>query len=86
MGLLSRLVMLPLAPVEGVVWLAEQLQRQAEAALYGDAALAELQRVTEAYERGELSEEQYALAEMALLERFEASPQWPEKEHVGDGF
>ncbi len=65
--------MLPLAPVEGVIWLAEQLERQAEQTLYGDAALVELHRLTEAYERGEVSEEHYARAEEALLARLEMS-------------
>ena len=34
MGLITGLLTLPLAPVRGVVWLAEQIQEHAEAQYY----------------------------------------------------
>ena len=78
MGLLKSLAMLPLAPVAGVVWVAEQLEAQAERQMYGpEAVLAELQGLQDALDDGLLSEEEYLGAEDELLSRLE---RWEEKE------
>jgi hypothetical protein len=69
-GLISGLITLPLAPVRGVVWIGEVIAQEAErvqaAEQSTDRALAELEiaRAT-----GEISEEEAAEMEAALLER-----------------
>jgi gas vesicle protein GvpG len=69
-GLISGLFLLPLAPVRGVVWLGEVIAEEAErvqaAEQSPDRALAELEiaRAT-----GEISDEEAAEQEAALLER-----------------
>ena len=70
MGLLTGLITLPLAPVRGTVWVAEQLLTQAEREL-SDPALIEqqLDELEAAYERGELSEEEYMAIEEELMAR-----------------
>lgn len=48
MGLFTGLVTLPLAPVRGVMWLAETLTEQAEARLYDPGRIAaEMQQVAD---------------------------------------
>ena len=39
MGLFSAIVMLPLAPVRGVAWVAEQVADEAERELYGEGRI-----------------------------------------------
>lgn len=73
MGLLKRLVLLPLAPVEGVAWLAEQLRAEAERRLHDpDAVLAELADLQARLDAGTISEEEYLAHEEALLDRLDA--------------
>jgi chorismate mutase len=70
MGLLSGLLGLPLAPVRGVMWLAEQIRQQAEEQYYDPARIrAQLERIDEARRTGELSEEECAELENELLQR-----------------
>jgi chorismate mutase len=70
MGLLTGLLGLPLAPVRGVVWLAEQIRQQAEDQYYDPARIrAQLERIDEARRTGELSEEECAELENELLQR-----------------
>jgi hypothetical protein len=70
MGLLTGLLGLPLAPVRGVVWLAEQIRQQAEDQYYDPARIrAQLERIDEARRSGELSEEECAELENELLQR-----------------
>jgi hypothetical protein len=70
MGLITGLLLLPLAPVRGTVWLAERIQEQAEGELYDESAIhARLMELQAAHEAGEIDEEELALAEDALLER-----------------
>lgn len=72
MGLFSRLVMLPLAPVEGVVWIARQLEEQAAEELYGPESIRrQLAELEDALEAGYISEEDYAEAEELLLDRLD---------------
>jgi hypothetical protein len=69
-GLLTGLLGLPLAPVRGVVWLAEQIRDQAEEQYYDPVRIrAELDRVDEARRTGELSEQECAELENELLQR-----------------
>jgi chorismate mutase len=61
---------LPLAPVRGVMWLAEQVLEQAEEQYYDPARIrAQLEQVDEARRTGELSEEECAEIENELLQR-----------------
>lgn len=70
MGLLTGLLGLPLAPVRGVVWLAGQIQDQAEEQYYDPARIrAELEEIDEARRRGELPEEEAVERENELLQR-----------------
>ena len=73
MGLLKALVLLPLAPVQGVVWVAEQLQEQADRILLDpDAILAELDDWQRAVDTGQITEEEYLVHEEELLDRLDA--------------
>lgn len=70
MGLLSGLLGLPFAPARGVVWLAGQIQDQAERQYYDPAAIrAELERLDAARRSGELPERECAERENELLRR-----------------
>jgi hypothetical protein len=73
MGLLTKLVLLPLAPVTGVVWLAGQLEELAWQEMNNPAQLHEqLRALQAAYENGELTDEELEAAEDAVLARLEA--------------
>jgi Gas vesicle protein G len=70
MGLLTGLLGLPLAPVRGVVWLADQIRQQAEDQYYDPARIrAQLELIDEARRTGELSEQECAELENELLQR-----------------
>lgn len=84
MGLLTRIALLPLAPAEGVVWLARQLQEEAMRELYSpDRIRAELAELEQALERGELSEEDFAASEEILLDRLDAAREYQAGEQEG---
>jgi chorismate mutase len=69
-GLVTGLLGLPLAPVRGVMWLAEQVLEQAEEQFYDPARIrAQLEQVDEARRSGELSEEECVEIENELLQR-----------------
>lgn len=70
MGLLTGLLTLPLAPVRGTMWIAERLLEEAERQL-SDPDLIEQQllEAEAAYERGELSEEEFERLEEESLGR-----------------
>ena len=71
MGLISGLLTLPLAPVRGTVWLAEQIAVQAERERDPSVALRRaLAELEMQYDVGELSDEEYARAEEGLLARY----------------
>ena len=73
MGLLTGLLGLPLAPVRGVVWLAEQIRDEAEEQYYNPARIrAHLEQVDEARRNGELTEEEAGELEDELLQRLMA--------------
>jgi len=71
-GLFTGLLLLPLAPLRGTIWIAERLMEYAEQEL-GDEAMARrlLAEAELAYEAGELSEAEYEVVEDELLERLE---------------
>ena len=70
MGLLSAIVTLPLAPLRGTIWVANVLLEEAERQMR-DPAFVEQQLVEAeaAYERGELTDEEFADIEDELLGR-----------------
>ncbi len=73
MGLLKGLALLPLAPVEGVVWIARQIQTEVDRqALDPESIIAELERMQAALEEGHLTEAEYQPVEDELLDRLEA--------------
>lgn len=70
MGLLTGLVTLPLAPVRGTIWIAERVLEEAERQLESPEAIEQqIVDAEEAYERGELSEEEFELIEEELVAR-----------------
>ena len=83
MGLLSFIVTLPLAPVRGVISLAELIQRQVEEELHDPASARRvLEELDEARERGEISAEEEEQAQQEILDRMTgtAQPTTPERE------
>lgn len=70
MGLFSGLLLLPLAPVRGVVWLSEQLLEQARQEA-GDPAwiYQQLAEIDEARAAGEITDAEADEAEEALVAR-----------------
>jgi hypothetical protein len=69
-GPLTGLLGLPLAPVRGVVWLAEQIRDHAEEQFYDPVRIrAQMERVEEARRAGEISEEEAVELENELLQR-----------------
>jgi hypothetical protein len=74
MGLLTGLVLLPLAPLRGTIWLAERLAEYAERQLDDEAAIRRVLLDAEAaLEAGELSEDEFDRIEDELLDRLEAA-------------
>jgi hypothetical protein len=74
MGFLTGLLLLPLAPLRGTIWLAEKLTEVAERELDSEATFRRLLVEAEiAYESGELTEAEYEQVEDELLERLEAA-------------
>ncbi len=70
MGLLTGLLTLPLAPVRGTMWIAEQLLVEAERQLNDPAVIEQqLAAAERAHERGELTDDELADLEDALLRR-----------------
>jgi hypothetical protein len=70
MGLISGILKAPLAPVLGTAWVAEKVLEQAESQYYDEAAIqAQLRELEAARQAGEISEEEAATAEDALVER-----------------
>ena len=70
MGLFTGLLLLPLAPIRGTVWIAEQLVEQAERELdEGRVIRRQLAEAELRYERGDLTVEKLEEIEDDLLER-----------------
>jgi len=83
MGLISSIVLLPLAPVRGVIWVAEQLAEQAERELYDPGSIRrQIEELAMALESGEIDEVEYDREEAVLLQRLAGGADIPE---VSDG-
>lgn len=73
MGLFTTLLTLPLAPVRGTVWIAEQISEQAMREFGDEAAIRrQLAELEVRYELGEIGDDEYERAENELLERLVA--------------
>ncbi|MFE2261421.1 gas vesicle protein GvpG [Streptomyces griseosporeus] len=74
MGLLGEVLLLPFAPVRGSAWVIRQVLQEAERIYYDPATVrAELARLEERLEAGEISEEEFDRQEDELLERLETA-------------
>jgi hypothetical protein len=72
MGLISGVLLLPLAPVRGVEWIADRVLEAAEREMCDPALLrVRLRELNRAYEAGELSEEEFEREEEHLLDHLE---------------
>ena len=70
MGLLSALVTLPLAPVRGVVWVADQVRGEAEREFYDPGTIRrQLDAVAQARQDGTIDDEEADAAERELVAR-----------------
>jgi hypothetical protein len=73
MGLFTGLLLLPLAPLRGTIWIAEQLAAYAEGELNDENAVRRLLVDAEAaLEAGELTEQEFDQIEDELLDRLDA--------------
>ncbi|QYX76394.1 gas vesicle protein GvpG [Streptomyces akebiae] len=74
MGLITEVLLLPFAPVRGSLWTVRQVLTEAERQYYDPAAVrAELARLEQRLEAGEIDEEEFDRLEDELLERLEIS-------------
>ena len=72
MGLFTGLLLLPLAPLRGTIWIAERLAEYAEEQLDDERAIRRLLLEAEAaLEAGDLSEAEFDRFEDELLDRLE---------------
>ena len=72
MGLFKELALLPLAPVRGTAWVAEQLAEEAERQLYDENRIKrELLQLELDEEEGRVSEQERRNKETELLERLQ---------------
>jgi hypothetical protein len=80
MGLFTGLVTLPLAPVRGVVWIAEQVMEEMDRELYDeDNIRREMFQLELDFEDGLIDDDERQVREDALLERLAIS-------QAGDAF
>jgi hypothetical protein len=71
-GLLTGLLTLPLAPVRGTIWIAEQLAAEAERQLDDETSVRRLLAAAERdFELGLMSEEEFEAVEDSLLDRLD---------------
>jgi uncharacterized membrane protein len=71
-GLISEVLLLPFAPVRGGAWAIRQVLHEAERIYYDPATVrAELARLEEQLEAGEITEEEFDRREDELLDRLE---------------
>ncbi|MGZ5416917.1 MAG: gas vesicle protein GvpG [Nocardioides sp.] len=78
MGLITGLLGLPVAPLRGAVWAAEQVRQQAEEEFYDPARIkAQLEEVDRARSAGELSDDEATAIEDELVERLLVSRSRP---------
>jgi Gas vesicle protein G len=87
-GLFTGLLTLPLAPVRGVVWVAERVAEEAERELYDEGNIRrQLLQLELDHDDGKLSDEERSAQEEILLQRLAISQMRDEipEEEIGDG-
>jgi chorismate mutase len=78
MGLITGILGLPLAPLRGTVWVAEQVRQQAEEEFYDPVKIRQqLEEVDRARAAGELSDEEATELEDELVDRLLVSRSRP---------
>ncbi|MGB8939219.1 MAG: gas vesicle protein GvpG [Streptomyces sp.] len=78
MGLVSGLLLLPLAPVRGVGWIADRLIEAAETEMYDpDVLRGRLAALNEALDQGEIDLDHFEREEERLLDLLERRPRSP---------
>jgi hypothetical protein len=84
-GLIKGVLLLPAAPMRGVLWVTQQITDEVNRRYYGEGAIVkELREVEDARRSGALDEAEAAKREEALLERRMAGGGAPGGGH-GDG-
>jgi Gas vesicle protein G len=79
MGLITGLLTLPIAPVRGVAWVAQQLYDEAARELYDeDRIMSELTDLEMRHDAGEIDDEQLSTGIDLLLERLEEGRRYRE--------
>ncbi|MER6787728.1 gas vesicle protein GvpG [Streptomyces sp. NPDC000658] len=74
MGLIGEVLLLPFAPVRGSGWVIKQVVQEAERIYYDPSTIrAELARLEEQLEAGEITEEEFDRKEDELLDRLETA-------------
>jgi hypothetical protein len=74
MGLIGEVLMLPFAPVRGSLWAIQQVVAEAERQYYDPAAVrAELARLEQRLEAGEIDDAEFDRLEDELLDRLETA-------------
>ena len=74
MGLFTGLITLPLAPVRGVVWVAERIAEEVDRELYDEGNIrAQLLQLELDHEDGKLSDEERSAEVEVLLQRLAIS-------------
>lgn len=72
MGLITEVLLLPFAPVRGSLWAVRQVVTEAERQYYDPAAVrAELARLEQRLDAGEIDEAEFDRLEDELLDRLE---------------
>jgi len=87
-GLFTGLITLPLAPVRGVVWVAERVAEEVERELYDEGNIRrQLLQLELDHEDGKLSDEDRSAQEEILLQRLAVSQMHDEiaGEELADG-
>ncbi|MCX4550820.1 gas vesicle protein GvpG [Streptomyces sp. NBC_01387] len=78
MGLLSGVLLLPLAPVRGVIWVSDRLIDAAEAELYDPGVIrARLAALNRSLDEGEIDLPQFEREEERLLDLLDRKPLRP---------
>jgi uncharacterized protein YqgQ len=69
-----------LAPVKGVMWLAEQIQKESDRQRFDSSAIkARLAELQELYDSGLIGEADFCKAEETLLARLNEAQQWEQE-------
>ena len=70
MGLISGILLAPLAPVRGVVWVAEKIADEVERREFSEAAgVRQLEEIDQQRKRGEIDEQEARAREAEIIER-----------------